>query len=103
MNGQILINKNNLTHNLSEIQKYAKDSKIMSVIKSNGYGHGILEVASALKKSDAFAVATINEAIYLRNNNIEKQIVCLQGFSNTEECIFAHRIIFAQLSIIMSK
>ena len=49
MNGQILINKNNLTHNLSEIQKYAKDSKIMSVIKSNGYGHGILEVASALK------------------------------------------------------
>ena len=69
MNGQILINKNNLTHNLSEIQKYAKDSKIMSVIKSNGYGHGILEVASALKKSDAFAVATINEAIYLRNNN----------------------------------
>ena len=36
MNGQILINKNNLTHNLSEIQKYAKDSKIMSVIKSNG-------------------------------------------------------------------
>ena len=74
MNGQILINKNNLTHNLSEIQKYAKDSKIMSVIKSNGYGHGILEVASALKKSDAFAVATINEAIYLRNNNIEKQI-----------------------------
>ena len=43
MNGQILINKNNLTHNLSEIQKYAKDSKIMSVIKSNGYGHGILQ------------------------------------------------------------
>lgn len=88
MNGQILINRNNLIHNLSEIKKYAKDSKIMSVIKSDGYGHGILEVASALKKSDAFAVATINEAIYLRNNNIEKQIVCLQGFSNIEECIY---------------
>ena len=33
-------------------------------------------------------MATINEAIYLRNNNIEKQIVCLQGFSNIEECLY---------------
>ena len=62
MNGNIIVNKKNLIHNLSEIKKYTKKSKIMSVIKSNGYGHGILEVASALKKSDAFAVATIKEA-----------------------------------------
>ena len=63
MNGRIIVSKNNLVHNLSEIKKYAKNSKIMSVIKSDGYGHGILEVASALKDSDAYAVATIKEEI----------------------------------------
>tara|TARA_B100001989_G_scaffold249480_1_gene224857 strand:+ start:1985 stop:3049 length:1065 start_codon:yes stop_codon:yes gene_type:complete len=88
MNGNIIVNKKNLIHNLSEIKKYTKKSKIMSVIKSNGYGHGILEVAAALKDSDAFAVATIKEAAYLRKYNIEKEIVCLQGFSNIEECVY---------------
>ena len=84
MNGRIIVSKNNLVHNLSEIKKYAKKSKVMSVIKSNGYGHGMLEVASALEGSDAFAVATIEEAIYLRENKVKKEIVCLQGFSNKD-------------------
>ena len=91
MNGRIIVSKNNLVHNLSEIKKYAKKSKIMSVIKSNGYGHGMLEVASALEGSDAFAVATIEEAIYLRENKVKKEIVCLQGFSNKHESIYCSK------------
>jgi len=88
MNGRVLVNKNNLINNLSEIKKYAPNSKIMSVIKSDGYGHGMLEVAKVLDNSDAFAVATIKEAIYLRDNKIKKEIVCLQGFSNSNEYIY---------------
>ena len=91
MNGRIIVSKNNLVHNLSEIKKYAKNSKIMSVIKSDGYGHGILEVASALEDSDAFAVATIKEAVYLRENKVKKEIVCLQGFSNKEEAQYCSK------------
>ena len=75
MNGRILINKNNLINNLSEIKKLSPKSKVMSMIKSNAYGHGMLEVANLLSKSDAFAVATIEEAKYLRDNNIAKEIV----------------------------
>ena len=85
MNGSILINKNNLISNLSEIKKFSPESQVMSMIKSDAYGHGILEVAHLLKESDAFAVATIEEATYLRNNNINKEIVCLQGFSHSNE------------------
>ena len=36
MNGNILIDKANLIHNLSEIKRHTPNSKIMSVIKSNG-------------------------------------------------------------------
>ena len=67
------------------IKKFSPESKVMSMIKSDAYGHGILEVAHLLKESDAFAVATIEEATYLRNNNIDKEIVCLQGFSHSNE------------------
>ena len=88
MNGRILVNKNNLFNNFSEIKKYTPNSKIMSVIKSDGYGHGMLEVAKVLDNSDAFAVATIKEAIYLRDNKIKKEIVCLQGFSDLTEYIY---------------
>ena len=91
MNGNILINTNNLKNNLSEIKKSSPNTKIMSVIKSNGYGHGILEVANALENSDSYAIATIEEAKYLRKNNITKEIVCLQGFSNEEECLFCSK------------
>ena len=81
MNGCILINKTNLINNLSQIKRLSPDSKVMSMIKSDAYGHGIIEVAKVLDDSDAFAVATIQEAKYLRNNNITKEIVCLQGLS----------------------
>lgn len=88
MNGSILINKNNLINNLNEIKKFSPTSKIMSMIKSDAYGHGIIETAKLLKKSDAFAVATMEEAKFLRDNRIKKEIVCLQGFSNESECIY---------------
>ena len=88
MNGHILINRKNIAHNLSEIKKYSLNSKIMSVIKSDAYGHGMIEVAKSLNDSDSFAVATIKEAMYLRGKNITKEIVCLQGFSNNEELIY---------------
>jgi len=88
MNGRILINKNNLLNNFLEVKKFSPNAKIMSVIKSDAYGHGIIEAAKILKESDAYAVATIKEAKLLKENKINTEIVCLQGFSNTEEYIY---------------
>ena len=42
MNGNILIDKANLIHNLSEIKRHSPNFKIMSVIKSDAYGHGMI-------------------------------------------------------------
>ena len=39
-------------HNLQKVRGYAPDSKIMAVIKANGYGHGLLRIADALKSVD---------------------------------------------------
>jgi len=74
-----------LAFNLQRVKDFSPDSKVMAVIKSNGYGHGICEVAGALKEADAFAVARVDEAIQLREAGFEQRITVLEGFSDADE------------------
>ncbi|MCP1101665.1 alanine racemase [Aequitasia blattaphilus] len=55
-------------------------TKMMAVIKSDGYGHGAFEVAQTLEAKDClwgFAVATLDEAVSLRKQGIQKNIMVL--------------------------
>ncbi|MDH5547111.1 MAG: alanine racemase [Gammaproteobacteria bacterium] len=72
-------------HNLKQVRKLAPNSKIMAVIKANGYGHGLLRVARNLADADAFGVAKIEEAIYLREAGMTQRILLLQGFADRQE------------------
>jgi len=74
-----------LKHNLNQVKGFAPDSKVMSVIKANAYGHGDIQVAFALIESDAFAVARLSEGIQLRQAGIKKNIVLLEGVHNMEQ------------------
>jgi len=80
-----LINCAALQHNLNIAKQSAPNSKVLAVIKSNAYGHGITQVAKAVEAADGVAVATLPEAITVRNNNPNKMIVVLQGFLTAEE------------------
>ncbi|MBE9564188.1 MAG: alanine racemase, partial [Proteobacteria bacterium] len=55
-----------LSHNLNLVREYAPNCQVMAVIKSNAYGHGMLEVAEHLSGADIFAVAMPQEAFALR-------------------------------------
>ena len=58
----------------------AKDTKILAVIKTDGYGHGAIPIAIELETMDevyGFAVATAEEALDLRKNDIKKPILIL--------------------------
>lgn len=74
-----------LKHNLARVKQLAPNSKVMSVIKANAYGHGSLQVAQALKDSDAFAVARLEEGVKLRRAGIEHPIVLLEGVHSIEQ------------------
>ena len=57
-----------------------KDTKIIAVIKMDGYGHGSVPIARMLEKADyiwGYAVATLDEGIVLRNAGVKKPILCL--------------------------
>ena len=61
-------------------QNLKPDTKIMAVIKADGYGHGAVQIAQMLEVVPyiwGFAVATLDEAVVLRAEGIQKPILVL--------------------------
>ena len=60
---------------------------IMGVVKSDAYGHGLLEVGRALEKNgiDCLGVAFLHEAILLREGGVRVPIVILCGIRTPED------------------
>jgi len=74
------IDLNALRHNFFEIKKLVGESvAVMVVVKGNAYGHGLVEVSRVLRDAgvDYLGVATIDEAIRLRERKIRVPILLL--------------------------
>ena len=84
------INLSAVKHNL-HVARENTQANIMAVIKANAYGHGMVEIARALSSSDGFAVATIEEAMDLRESGVYQPILILEGFN----CIDDLRMVYA--------
>jgi len=85
---QANINLSAIQHNLQETRnKIGYETKLMVIIKADGYGHGAVPIAKTLEvdsKVDAFGVAIIEEAIELREAGIKKPILIL-GYTAREQ------------------
>lgn len=70
-----------ISHNINTIQqKIPAGTKIISVVKTDGYGHGAVPIAKELENKDfmyGFATATAEEAFILRKAGIKKPILVL--------------------------
>lgn len=70
-----------ITANIENIKKCIKpETKIIAVLKTDGYGHGDLPIARILEPDDAvwgYAVATVEEAYTLREKGIKKPLLIL--------------------------
>ena len=73
------INLGAIEHNLSEIKKLLGEGvKTLAVVKADAYGHGLVPVSKRIEnKVDYFAVATVEDALVLRENEIKKPIIIL--------------------------
>lgn len=75
------INLSAILHNLEEMHKKINaDTKIMAVIKTDGYGHGALPIAQAIEDVEylwGYAVATVDEAMHLIADGRKKPILVL--------------------------
>jgi alanine racemase len=76
------IDKSDFHFNLKKIRNYiAKDTKIMTVIKANAYGHGGTMLAKEAQKAgvDWIAVSSIEEGILFREAGIKSNILILSN------------------------
>lgn len=74
------ISEKNLINNLGQFRKLiGKNKKLMAVVKSNAYGHGLVEVAKITQENntDWLGVDSIDEALELKNNGIDLPILIL--------------------------
>ena len=81
------ISEKNLLHNLSVIRRLiGKEKKLMAVVKSNAYGHGMLEITEIAIKggADWLGVNSIEEGIELRDGGISLPVLIL-GYVPLEE------------------
>ncbi len=81
-----------LRHNLLRIRELAPRSRVMAVVKADGYGHGLERVARALEGADAFGVAAIADAERLRAAGLSQRIVLLSGFDEAADLPLLRRL-----------
>lgn len=73
------INLSNLDYNIKQIRQKVGDKEIIGVVKADGYGHGSVEVSRVLLENGVktLAIATLHEAIALRQGGITCPIIML--------------------------
>lgn len=76
-----------LRHNLARIRALAGSREVVAMVKANAYGHGLVRVGRALAAAgiDCFGVASLEEAMALREAGIHTRIVMVEGVFSAAE------------------
>ena len=79
-----------LAGNLAAIRAYVGGAKVMTVLKANAYGHGLIPVAHHMVKhgADYLGVAFLEEGVLLRKAGISAPILVLGGIAGEQIPLF---------------
>lgn len=79
-------------HNYRLARRLAPSARALAVVKADAYGHGAVQVARALAAEvDGFAVASVAEALELRESGLTNPILLLEGVFAPEEIAVVDR------------
>lgn len=94
----IKLNLGHLQHNYALLKQRAPASQVFAVVKSDAYGHGLLNIAKALPAADGFALIQLEDAIALRNAGIAQPILLMAGINDAQEVAAARA---RQLTVVV--
>ena len=81
----VSIDREALQYNFNRVKQLAPTAKIVSMVKANAYGHGVKDCLAALKNTDAFGVACLEEAIEIRELGYQQPITLIEGVFSDDE------------------
>lgn len=90
----IEINPASFHHNASLYKKIIGNNTLAIVIKANAYGHGMHQIAQLADAHPAISmlcVATVTDALTLRNNSIHKPILILSTVFDEDPALLLHK------------
>jgi alanine racemase len=78
MRPEIVVDLDAIRHNVRTLKWLVAPAALMTVVKADGYGHGIVESARAARQggADWIGVATVPEALRLREAGDEGPLLC---------------------------
>ncbi|WP_345735921.1 alanine racemase [Prosthecobacter algae] len=79
-----------LAENLAAIRQRVGDAKVMTILKANAYGHGLVPVARHMVRcgADCLGVAFLEEGISLRREGITAPVLVLGGIAGEQIPLF---------------
>lgn len=83
-----------LQHNLQQARNFCRPhQRLLTVVKADAYGHGAVPVATCFRRAGIrdFAVATLEEAIELRDAGFDEALLVLGGCYVGQEQAFIER------------
>jgi alanine racemase len=90
--GWLELSRSALHHNLAGVRGLVEPAQVMAVVKANAYGAGATGMARVLQEGGVthFAVATVDEAVALREAGIHGDILCLTYFDPSDAEAIRH-------------
>ncbi len=87
---RVEVNLKKLKENFLKIKNHSAPSKVMTVLKANAYGHGLVRTARFYEElgADYLGVAVVEEGILLRKQGIKTPILVLDGVWGNQVPLF---------------
>lgn len=89
------ININAFKENLTKLKQIAKNSNLLAVIKTDGYGHGIVPIGHAAVQAgaDRLGITTVAEGALLRESGVKNPIQLLSAITPEQaEAVVANQL-----------
>jgi len=102
---RILIHKKNILQNYEYLQSLRSHAKIFPVLKSNGYGHGLVEMTKIMNYTDApyLVIDSIPEYFQARYYTNKKFLLLGETLPHNYKQLKSERVTFAVYNVLTLK